>query len=84
MHDLSLILNHYMFVKLPSEWFYQIWTNSSIEDNVKAVGLQVNVSSPISNLVLRLVKIISGVKIHTIWRLILRLVKYSLELNTNY
>ena len=50
LHDLSLILNHYMLVKLLSDWFYQIWANSSIEDNVKAVGLQVNVSSPITNL----------------------------------
>ena len=32
----------------------------------------------ISNMVLRLVKIFSGVKIHAIWRLVLRLVKYSL------
>ena len=23
LDDLSLILNHYMFVKLPSDWFYQ-------------------------------------------------------------
>ena len=29
LDDLSLILNHYMFVKLPSDWFYQIWTNSN-------------------------------------------------------
>ena len=38
-----------------------------------------NLVPPLENLVLRLVKIFSGVKIHAIWRLVLRLVKYSLE-----
>ena len=42
-----------MFVKLPSDWFYQIWTNLSIEDNVEAVELQVKVSSVIANLVFK-------------------------------
>ena len=42
-----------MFIKLSSDWFYQMWTNSPIEDNAIAVGLQVNVSSPIANLVFK-------------------------------
>ena len=41
----------------------------------KQLGLEVNVSSPISNLVLRLVKIFSGVKIHANWRLVLKACK---------
>ena len=42
-----------MFVKLPRDWFYQIRTNSPIEDNVIAVGLQVDVSSPVATLVFK-------------------------------
>ena len=37
-----------------------------------------NLVQPLENLVLRLVKIFSGVKIHAFWRLVLGL-KYSLE-----
>ena len=59
LRDLSLIFKYNMFAKLPIDWFYQSWTNSPIEDNVKAIGLQVNVSSPIAN-----VKIFISAEIH--------------------
>ena len=52
LRDLLLILNNHMFVSCAVIGSSKFGKNSPIEDSVKAVGLQVNVRSPIAKLVL--------------------------------